>query len=175
MPYAAGDRLWVREALGRRTASFFGIEATNGTQEAFYRADDEDVVNEHGFNLCPWWKGDNLSPIHMPRPASRLTLLVDEVRVQRLQEISEEDAEAEGCARNVFGTYEVRDLCVGQTASRCFRQLWESINGPDAWSANPWVAAITFDVIRANIDALPPAIGSARVPTPDPGEVLHGG
>lgn len=92
-----GDRLWCRESIGRRGASFLGVKATNGVEEAFYVADDSDVVNADGFNICPWWKSKGAIPgIHMPRWASRLTLAVTDVRVQRLQEISEADCIAEG-------------------------------------------------------------------------------
>lgn len=110
----------------------------------------------------------------MPRWASRLTLTVEGVKVERLQEISEEDAIAEGIAReNVI----VDTKCYGGvhheiTADRywsgaagdpdegyedgceAFAALWRSIHGPDAWDANPWVAAISFTVHKCNIDAM---------------------
>lgn len=73
--------------------------------------------------------------IHMPRWASRITLEVVGVRVERLQDISEEDAKAEGCALSAdwkaFGVV-------------AFQQLWESINGPGSWDANPWVWVVEF-------------------------------
>lgn len=86
------------------------------------------------------------SPIHMPRWASRLTLIVESLRVERLQEISEEDARAEGAM-----------LEYGEGAKiskrRAFELIWKHINGETSWAANPWVAAIGFRVIKANIDA----------------------
>src|SRR6478735_8366947 len=91
-----GDRLWVRETVGRRPASIFGAEATNGVEAAFYKADGEEVVDEAGFNLCPWWKGPVCVSIHMPRWASRISLEVTGIRVERLNDISEADAVAEG-------------------------------------------------------------------------------
>ena len=193
-PYEAGDRLWVREACGRRPASFLGIEATNGVESAFYLADEEDVLEQIGFNLCPWWKGKTGSPRFMPRVASRLTLDVTDVRVQRLQDISEADAEAEGCAALPFpGPWwqgYMRDDCDGslihqqaigeeppdwmiephrmaptphldRSASDEFRSFWLGLHGPDAWSANPWVCAISFRAIKANIDSLEAALERA--------------
>lgn len=81
--------------------------------------------------------------IHMPRWASRLTLEITEVRVQRLQEISEEDSIAEGVQHVGMGVH------VGATQPhispvKAYRDLWDSINGVGSWDANPWVWAITF-------------------------------
>jgi hypothetical protein len=160
----AGDCLWVRESIGRRAASFLGIEAKNGVESAFYIADDADVVNADGFNICPWWKRKGGIPgIHMPRWASRLTLTVTDVRVQRLQEISKEDVIAEGCHERdgqplvgvINGWHEP------------YAALWDTINGPGAWDANPWVVAVTFSVTKGNIDeveeqGLRPSSGEAH-------------
>ena len=90
-------------------------------------------------------------PIHMPRWASRLTLTVTDVRVQRVQEISEDDARSEG-----FGSLitTVDKLGPSITARDGFREIWNSIHGPGAWDANPWVAAISFTVHRCNIDTM---------------------
>ena len=168
--YQAGDRLWVREAyaLLPRTAYRGSIgtgtidqreHPTDGYSAAVFREDFDRSGR-------PLWRPS----IHMPRWASRLTLLVTEVRVQRLQEISEEDAIAEGAPD--FGAFcEASDPgalnAAGETASetatrlrwsqRWYSSLWNSLHGPDAWDANPWVAAITFTVHRTNIDALAPA------------------
>jgi hypothetical protein len=97
IPYSTGDILWVKESLGRRPASFLGIETANGAESVFYIATpDSEVVDENEFNLCPWWQGRSLSSCFMPRYASRITLEVTEVRVERLQDISDADAIAEG-------------------------------------------------------------------------------
>ena len=159
LPWRVCDRLWGREACGRRVASFLGIEATNGVEEAFYAADGEEIVNEHGFNIFPWWKGKGAcSPIHMPRWASRLTLTVTEVRVQRLQEISEEDAIAEGLFQHQISkvwAWASGNMCFS-TPRQTYEALWGKLHGihsPDGWDANPWVAALTFTVERRNIDA----------------------
>ena len=144
-PWQVGDRLWVREACGRRPVSLFGIEAKSGVEEAFYVADDADVLNEHEFNLCPWWKRKGAcSPIHMPRFASRLTLTVTDVRVQRLQDIDEADAIAEG-VKPQRGQREPHVAA--------YADLWAELHGLTSWPENPFVAAITFTVERRNIDA----------------------
>ena len=90
--------------------------------------------------------------IHMPRWASRITLEIVSVRVERLQDISYEDALAEGvldfrpliepeCQQGETADECARRLCWPQ---RCYRQLWESINGEGSWAKNPWVWAIEF-------------------------------
>ena len=138
LPYAPGDRLYVREAFCPR----LGYPAA--IAKPHYRADDDK----------PEWRGLWKPSIHMPRWASRLTLTVTEVRVQRLQEISAADSIAEGvqCA-----------TCEAMKASAChgrgcfasidaYRTLWNSLHGPDAWDANPWICALTFTVQHGNID-----------------------
>jgi hypothetical protein len=161
-----GERLWVREA-------WLPLETKTGDGErAVYKADaDEDGTVPYLISGTPLGGGvGNMrvdrwrSPIHMPRWASRLTLTVTDVREHRLQEISEADAMAEGVVQlphvekdggrhfTVPGAHGIDAL----TASRAFRDLWNSIHGPDAWEANPWVAAITFTVERRNIDAVAP-------------------
>ena len=134
-PYAPGDRLWVREA--------FSYELLD--------------VDRNGF-MPPWYwadgnpeSGDFTRPkpsIHMPRWASRLTLLVTDVRVQRLQEISRGDAMEEGCP--------FANMADGPNPRDWYRGIWNSLHGPGAWDANPWVAALTFTVHRQNIDQMEP-------------------
>lgn len=153
-PWEPGDHLWVRETCGRKPASFLGIETTNGVESAFYAADGAEVVNEDGFNLCPWWNGKTCASIHMPRWASRITLDLLEVRVERLQDISEEDAIAEGVeheGEKLFKNYTLnRDGFThprgGQflSARDSYLTLWESINGPKSWDLNPWVWPLSF-------------------------------
>lgn len=149
-PCAPGDRLWVREAWCR------DAEAEG---KALYRADGEHVVlddgdgftatNRDGSERSPWRPS-----IHMPRWASRLTLGVTQVRVERLHDISEADATAEGARPAPGGWWSHAEGQAGVTAKASFGVLWNSINGADAWAANPWVVATTFSVHRANIDAL---------------------
>lgn len=84
--------------------------------------------------------------IHMPRWASRILLEITAVRVERLQDISETDAEAEGIQ-------EIVDAGVDHdgTPRDAYRALWEQINGADSWSANPWVWVVEFK--RAEVPA----------------------
>lgn len=150
-PYGQpGDLLWVRENFAWGS-DFYGPE------RAFYQADHVDCCGpqscEDGFHK---WKPS----IHMPRAASRLTLELTAVRVQRLRDISEEDAIAEGCGRSAAGLFcgaphKAHGLPRQfNTAREAFRDLWESINGPGSWvGENPWVWALTFTVHPVNIDA----------------------
>lgn len=141
LPYQVGDRLWVREAwrpsygadwyredLGRVPSPRDFDPKTTAIE---YLADGERELG-----------GKNRPGIHMPRWASRITLLVKDVRVERLQEISGDDAVAEGITVNP-----------GYWSIRHFRELWTALHGPGSWEANPFVVVISFSVILANIDA----------------------
>lgn len=140
--YVAGDRLWVREAC----ATWIG-----DIRDVAYRADetDDEWANLRHDAKLGFWK---LRPsIHMPRWASRITLTVTDVRVQRLNEISEADAQAEGAPP--IGADDATDE--DERSHRWgFINLWNSLHGPGAWAQNPWVAAYTFTVARGNIDQL---------------------
>ena len=152
---AAGDRLWVREAWqefllsehppGRKIGPHgrFGIPtemAKGNISHVAFRADGE--WPDHPEMGAARWR----SPIHMPRWASRLSLAVTDVRVQRLQDISEADALAEGVERLQFP--ERGDW--GWPQAR-YRDLWNGIHGADAWDRNPWVAAISFAIDAAEL------------------------
>jgi len=81
----------------------------------------------------------------MPRWASRITLRITDVRVERLQDISEDDARAEGC--EPVGWIDETD--VGMSSYReGFTRLWNTINGVGAWEANPWVWVIEFERVK---------------------------
>lgn len=134
-PYGTvGDRLWVRETWAR-TTDYDGQFLLDGVK-ALYRATP--VVEPSR------WRPS----IHMPRWASRITLEVEAVRVERVQYISEADAMAEGVERIEFGPHEIAGLPVHPMTSsyaEAFGKLWDSINGKShPWDANPWVWAITF-------------------------------
>lgn len=128
--FEPGDRLWVREAFARDSMIATGVR---------YAATD--AIHELRVKR---------PSIHMPRWASRLTLIVTDVRVQRLQEISEDDARAEGAVQNPTS-----GIDVGGPYRSAFCTLWCNVHrSEDAWIENPWVAAISFDVHHSNIDAL---------------------
>lgn len=143
-PYAVGDRLWVREG-------FFGGHP--GCANITYRADQI-----HAMVAVPWKPS-----IFMPRAKSRLTLIVTDVRVQRLREISEADAVAEGCFKGkatgrVFENLASMHLGGDEWASarNWYADLWDSLNAKRGygWEQNPWVVALTFEVIKKNIDQI---------------------
>jgi hypothetical protein len=173
--YAPGDRLYVREHW--RTASAYDDIAPSdmgGDEPVRYEADG--AWETWGWGAALRSHGRFRQGMHMPRWASRITLTVTEVRVQRLQEISEEDAVAEGIATDVWDMAPVarrygtddgwfvgwpfddsKDESVSvpaeEVAVRSYGSLWNSLHGPDAWEANPWVVAVSFTVDRRNIDA----------------------
>lgn len=149
VPYAIGDRLWVREAWQQ-----WPPENRRGMVERarIYRATDIEPTE-----IPAWithWKGKFLwqSPIHMPRYASRLTLSVQAVRVQRLQDISSADAIAEGiCPTANLMTID----CDTHDPRLDFKHLWNGINMARegcSWADNPWVVAVSFAVEHGNID-----------------------
>jgi hypothetical protein len=121
-PYGQpGDRLWVREAWAKTHCL--------GHEMFVYRA--EDNRTDYG---GPWKPS-----IHMPRGASRILLKIVSVRVERLQDISGNDCIAEGVWR-------VEDKALGRSgeAVAAYRDLWEQINAPGSWDANPWVWVVEF-------------------------------
>lgn len=142
--YAAGDRLWCREVWGLGVSDHGNCPRYRATMD--YRCGDK--IRSHHEGPFTW-----RSPIHMPRWASRLTLIVTNVRVQRLHDISAADAIAEGC--HVYASSATID-CDTPDPRQEYRRLWNSLHGPDAWDANPWVAALTFTVHRQNIDQMEP-------------------
>jgi hypothetical protein len=154
-PYGVvGDRLWVREAHAFTT----GIDnAPLGSVR--FRADEgseawaADRLDRQTNRRSPWRPS-----IHMPRWASRITLEVKDVRVERLNAISEEDAEAEGVTVHVGvvdGDGEVIGLrpafvpwpLEGHGARQAYASLWDDINGAGSWAASPWVWVVEFRVV----------------------------
>jgi len=148
VPYAIGDRLWVRE-----NHSYPKPWADNPDRvhfgHVFYPASTDAPFPSPYLREKPADHGRIRSSIHMPRWASRLTLTVTDVRVQRLQEISEADAVAEGGDAVQARMYPELGTC-----RDWYADLWDSLHGPDAWDANPWVVALSFTVQRGNIDQI---------------------
>ena len=130
-PYGLpSDRLWVRETFFD-TAPFKSADLFLGRATRYaYRADDE-------FIGCHKWKPS----IHMPRRASRILLEVTAVRAERLRDISEADCVAEGAAG---GHASIPGYNYAATPAEHYMHIWESINGPGSWAANPWVWVIEF-------------------------------
>lgn len=132
-----GDRLWVRE-------SFTLID--NGNLP-IYRADGRDAFGDFVEELKPddpdklfKWKPS----IHMPRNKSRIILEVKDLRVERLQEISNKDALAEGITLEQLPD----NLQDQDRAKTWFRGLWQSLYGAKSWESNPWVWAVDFELVR---------------------------
>lgn len=148
--YAPGDRLWVREAWKPHSLYDHLPPREMPQTNIFYLADP-------GYSPS----GSRSRPgIHMPRWASRLTLIVESVKVERLQNISEADALAEGMRQEHCPGEEAHgawtggvDYLHGHSAKGAFSRTWRLINGAGSWDENPWVVAIGFRVIRANIDS----------------------
>lgn len=131
LKYQVGARLWVRE-----------------TWQAFCMYDGASVSEIPAFSDIQYpatydgWVSKLRPSIHMPRWASRLTLVVDGIKVERVQDICHQDATSEGVDAS------------GPVAIVAFKVLWDSIHGRDSWAANPWVSAISFSVHKCNIDSL---------------------
>lgn len=168
--YAVGDLLWVRETYFQ-----YGHWArvphrlTRGGKQKWGFVPSHPAISFEMFG--PYIKAmDRTNPTtpawhkrlgrFMPRAASRITLRVTGVRVERLREINHIDARAEGIfARSATGddptssqwTWQ-KDSWRYDTPREAFQALWESINGPGSWDANPWVAAYSFEPILQNVD-----------------------
>jgi len=141
-----GDRLWVREAWAR--------DDEDGC--LMYRADvgremDADAWEQGRIEGVPRYRWR--PSIHMPRWASRITLEITSVRVERLQDISEADAAAEGvtpkwepgCSGRLM---EALSGFSFRPAASAYADLWESLHGPGSWDANPWVWVVEFKRIN---------------------------
>ena len=149
-PYGSpGDRLWVRETWTPDHAAFYPhfpvcYRAGFGPE---YERKNGHVWSSEQNAWFPWkWRPS----IHMPRWASRITLEITGVRVERLNDISEEDAIAEGihqfAALSLWGNDPkgTPAKLVGGNPQEAFALLWESINGEGSWALNPWVWVIEF-------------------------------
>lgn len=147
--FRSGDRLWVKETWTPDHAAFYPhFPIVYRADGIIFPADIEDghMFSPEANRRFPFrWR----SPLFMPRAASRLTLEVVSVKVERLQDISEADAIAEGCD----GTYLTaegfgRTNGIGLSVRAQYARNWESINGKKhPWASNPWVIAVAFKVI----------------------------
>jgi hypothetical protein len=138
--FAPGDVLWVREAW-RNLQKWDCLAPRHLAEDRSKITYEADVEHRN-----PLWAFGKLRPsMFMPRWASRLTLIVESVKVERLQDISRGDAVLEGCP--------FANMAAGPDPRAWFQELWGSINGADSWKANPWVAAISFRVGCGNIDS----------------------
>lgn len=148
-----GDRLWVRESLyADQMEDLLTGERTTNVMAAYYVADKSEVLGEGDFNLAWKWERKSLPSIHMPRAFSRLTLVVTSTKIERLQDISEADAKAEGWTPRPEVS---ADPEVHRDAARdWFSDLWTDLHGVESWRSNPEVVALSFKVVRQNIDRI---------------------
>lgn len=140
------DTLWVRETW--RTGEILDCHAPSEMDQR--EADIHYVADGHPVDGGRW--GKNRSSAVMPRWASRITLLVTDVRVERLQDISDDDCQSEG----IFWSTCMDGWTSGAGADHsvdfhgrdpvwAFRKLWNRIHGPDAWERNDWVSVTKFE------------------------------
>mgnify|MGYP001593654660 CR=1 FL=1 len=143
-PYGrVGDRLWVRETWA------FELGAISSTRDEnaplVYAADGEQALRSR---LCDRWRPS----IHMPRWASRINLEITGIRVERLQDISETDARAEGAEEVWFdhgsaadrGLIDMPCMEINAPFRNGYALLWDQINGRGSWAGNPWVWVYDF-------------------------------
>lgn len=178
LSYAPGDILYVRETwatVNSGEGPGWAYKADSAFRQPDYDGEDFGAGPSFNYDKYPgeytMWFSDLLAgaechswkpSIHMPRWASRLTLEVTDVRIERLLDISEEDAEAEG----VFPRFEVdvatfvhgssAEITRGSTHYLGFKHLWNELNAKRGygWDANPWVVAVTFKAHHCNVDSM---------------------
>jgi hypothetical protein len=150
-----GDLLWVRESFQPLLAD--GIKLRDSDYKTGVGYAPNYVATSPVVEFMDHGHDDEITPritpsIFMPRWASRITLEITDVRVQRLQEISEEEARLEGCSNDTDWdwrpTYSDPDSGGYPTYKRDFQELWDSINLKRCpWSSNPWLWVLTFKVV----------------------------
>lgn len=167
-PYGMrGDRLWVRETWqavhyavdcdgvcdDMEVAGSIPKDARAGDGHASwwtarYAATDPEGTAHRDDRGFAWRPG-----IHMPRWASRITLEITSVRVERLQDISEEDARAEGIACTFAGEWTRSDgtLVTGRPWAHSFLNAWRGIHGASPLAGDPWVWAVSFRVVAPEL------------------------
>ena len=143
-PYEPGMRLWVRETFSLVPCSAGCEKYPEGFDPTRSSASQPHAPHEGVRYRATWDRSHSARwrpSIHMPRWASRILLEVAEVRVERLQDISEADAYAEGIPE-----WKSADQTFSPIVR--FRRLWESINGPGSWGRNDWLWVIGFRVLE---------------------------
>ncbi|HGG04710.1 MAG TPA: hypothetical protein ENK28_04575 [Aliiroseovarius sp.] len=174
LPYAIGDRLWVREAWNAFGFSQDGDDAwpwptiptlkeIQEIEDLGHRVSPPQIVYKESDRARKWFGDQKWRPsIHMPRWASRITQIVTDVRAERLQDITDEDAKAEGVTLDRH-TYQAPPAApwfvpgtdvIGASPRAAYAAFWDSLNGKKpgkSWDDNPWVVATEFDVVEANI------------------------
>lgn len=167
--FNVGDHLWVREIFMGLGGT--GVEHRNSEgrlQHYAYAADCP--KGSHGDELRKDFGLKWKPSIHMPRSASRLVLEITNIRVERLNDISEADAIAEGVKpvsvpdyvpvdggytranRTMWKGYQNNERAYRDTAKDSFMSLWQSVYGADSWVANPWVWVAEFKVIQGGAE-----------------------
>ncbi len=187
-----GDQLWVRETWSDVNLEGIPAVAYRADGDVYSPMDDESFLDEYGafnyedhrvtkYHFSAWYsdliegiEGVWRPSIHMPRWASRITLEITAVRVERLNDISVDDAKAEGvrALENNFGNgpaycdYLLPNLDDTaewyNRASDSFKSLWKSIYGEESWRANPWVWVIEFRRVGGSAREVEPE--TARCP-----------
>ncbi len=162
-PYGQpGDRLWVKEtwrtadtldALSPSAIADKCLDAGYSKPWAPLQWDADGQRNKEWSGFGPGngvvvGPGKTRVSIHMPRWASRITLDITDVRVERLQEISVADALAEGV--NMHHDHHEKPRTSIYNPVHAYRDLWEQINGEGSWEANPWVWAVSFKRLGAS-------------------------
>jgi hypothetical protein len=163
-PYGKpSDLLWVRErAWIPREASLQELREGADTWIPDYYADGITDIDSEQYRDWGW---KSTPSIHMPRWASRLTLELTDVRVQRLNKMNEHDCIEEGINyRCPSCGYTHRDAANLMDHSLCktkmppphefYKEIWEGINGQGSWEKNPWVWVLTFKVHKQNVDTV---------------------
>lgn len=147
--YSLGDILWVRETFAPYVISDFDGSG-NDKCTWIYKADGAESQDILDCMEDATWKPS----IHMPKSACRIFLEVVSVKVERLQDITEEDAIAEGIESEWDGNatwykdYVNKNNMLKQAPINSFQSLWNKINGENSWSANPWVWVVEFKRIE---------------------------
>ncbi len=171
-PYGRpSDLLWVRESCYAHELSDCEAEESEEREEDYipygldgviYKADDHFEPIKNSIEASDSWvkmhhyrgkRGATVPSIHMPRWASRLTLRITNIKMERVQEINSGDAMTEGF---MVHSRDIGGMMISITPLFWFEDLWNSINEKrgQGWSTNPWVWVIEFEVVKMNVDYL---------------------